>query len=171
MCQERANYATVEILILCVCPEWAPTRQECATTPDWHRLTPESSACIFLPSGPSEPRVSHDWAPTYPTGLRTTPNEPGFSRLCHGGATNHAESSWFGLIRGSATKTLNFLMFSGRAPNQPRIINNHPDSTRTCYGSPRTTQTLLQINVLIQGVSSFHIMLPPNSHFPHFFTP
>ena len=64
-CQERAKNATVEIWILFVCPEWAPTRQECATTPPrWRRLlprlTPESSACIFLPSVPSEPRLSAD---------------------------------------------------------------------------------------------------------------
>ena len=64
----------------------------------------------------------------------------GFSRLCP-----VSPDSWFGLIRGSAPKTLNFLKFSGRAPDQPRITKNHPDSPRTCYGSPRTTQTLLRL--------------------------
>ena len=111
-----------------LCPDWPPNHQRAYFS--------------------QEARVSHDWAPTYPTALRTTPKartSPGFSRLCHGGATNHAELAWFGLIRGSATKTLNFLKFSGWAPDQPRITKNHPDSPRTCYGSPRTTQTLLRL--------------------------
>ena len=36
-CQEHATNATVEIWILFVCPEWALTRQECATTPPRYR--------------------------------------------------------------------------------------------------------------------------------------
>ena len=64
--------------------------------------SPESSACIFLPSA----RASHEWATTERrlTRQRYEPprTSPGFSRLCHRGATNHAESAWFGLIRGSA---------------------------------------------------------------------
>ena len=112
------------------------------SAPTLPRLTPESSACIFLPRALSEPRVSHEWAPTYPTALRTTPNEPRFlptlPRRSH-------ESCRISLIRGSAPTTLNFLKFSGRAPDQPRITKNHPDSPRTCYGSPRTTQTLLRL--------------------------
>ena len=102
------------------------------STPNLPRLTPKSSPCRFIPSG-------HDWAPTYPTALRTTPNEPRFlptlPRRSH-------ESCRISLIRGSAPKTLKF---SGRAPDQPRITKNHPDSPRTCYGSPRTTQTLLRL--------------------------
>ena len=124
-------------MVLRIAPTPPPTPPRLC--PDW---PPNHQRAYFSPVA----RVSHDWAPTYPTALRTTPRtSPGFSRLWHGAATNHAESAWFRLIRGSAPKTLDFLKFSGRAPDQPRITKNHPDSPRTCYGSPRTTQTLLRL--------------------------
>ena len=112
-----------------LCPDWPPNHQRAYFSP--------------------VPRVSHEWATTECrlTRQRYEPprTSPCFSRLCHGGATNHAESTWFGLMRGSAPTTLNFLKFSGWAPDQPRITKNHPDSPRTCYGSPRTTQILLRL--------------------------
>ena len=107
------------------------------------RLCPESSACIFLPSGPSEPRLATTERRLTRQRYEPPRTSPDFSRLCHGGATNHAKSAWFCLIRGSAPKTLNFLKFLGQAPDQPRITKNHPDSPRTSNGSPQTTQTLL----------------------------
>ena len=85
----------------------------------------------------------------YRTAIRTTPNEPRFLptllRISH-------ESCRINLIRLDSGLghenfiVLNFFKFSGRAPDQPRIIKNHPDSPQTCYGSPRNTQTLLRLN-------------------------
>ena len=115
------------------------------------RLTPESSACIFLPSGPSEPRVSHDWAPTYPTALRTTPNEPRFLptlpqrshescrisliRLDSGlGPKNFKLFKVFGAISRSAK---NHQKSSRLTTNLLRFTPNHPDSV--CYDSPWLT--------------------------------
>ena len=62
------------------------------SSPTLPRLTPESSACIFLPV----PRVSHEWAPTYPTALRTTPTEP---RCLPTLPRRSHESCWISLIR------------------------------------------------------------------------
>ena len=98
------------------------------TLPDW---PPNHQRAYFSP----ESRVSHDWAPTYPTALRTTPNEPRFLPTL---PWRSHESCRISLIRG-------FFKFSGRAPDQPRLTKNHPDSPRTCYGSPRATHTLLRL--------------------------
>ena len=59
-------------------------------------LPPNHQRVYFSPV----PRVSPEWATTERrlTRQRYEPprTSPGFSRLCHGGATNHAESAWFG---------------------------------------------------------------------------
>ena len=122
--------------------------------PTLPRLTPESSACIFLPSGPSEPRVSHDWAPTYPTALRTTPNEPRFLptlprrshescrisliRLSDSGL-GHENFKLFKVFGASSRSAKNHKESSRLTTNLLRFTPNHPDSATTYPDSPRLT--------------------------------
>ena len=112
--------------------------------PDW---PPKHQRAYFSPV----PRVSHEWAPTYPTALRTTPNEPRFlptlPRRSH-------ESCRISLIRfdsglgpnniklfnvfGASSRSANNHQESSRlTTNLLRFTPNHPD----CYDSPRLTPT------------------------------
>ena len=113
-----------------LCPDWPPNHQR----------------AYFSPVA----RVNHEWA-TIESRLTLQRNEPprtspGFYRFCHGGATNHAESAWFGLIRGSAPIKVfgassrlakNHQDSSRLTTNLLRFTPNHPDSATTHPDSPR----------------------------------
>ena len=115
------------------------------SAPTLPRRTSESSACIFLPSGPSEPRLSRLTRQRYEP-PRTS---PGSSRLCH-------ESCRINLIRlDSGLGPDNFKLFkvfgassrsaknhqesSRLTTNLLRFTPNHPDSATTHPDSPRLT--------------------------------
>ena len=117
-----------------LCPDWPPNHQR----------------AYFSPVA----RVSHDWAPTYPTALRTTPNEPRFlptlPRRSH-------ESCRISLIRGSAPDNFTLFIVVGASsrsaknhqessrlttnllrftPNHPDSATTHPDSRFVAHSAP-----------------------------------
>ena len=109
-----------------LCPDWPPNHQR----------------EYFSPVGPSEPRVNH-WAPTYPTALRSTPNEPRFLQTL---PRRSHESCRISLIRGSVPKTLKVFGASYRPAKNHQETHHelatvHPEPPRLCYDSPRLTPT------------------------------
>ena len=66
------------------------------SAPTLPRLTPESSACIFLPSGPSEPRLSAHLPNSATNHPERAPVSPDSATEEPRIMPNHLDSAWFG---------------------------------------------------------------------------
>ena len=134
MCHDSAP---MEPILLRIAPTPPPT------PPDSSPTDPRIISVHISPQRPewatSEPRLSADIPDSTTNHPERAPFLPTLPRRSH-------ESFRIILIRlDSGLGPKNFFRFSGRAPDQPRITKNQPDSPRTCYGSTRTTPTLLRL--------------------------
>ena len=138
------------------------------------QLTPESSACLFLPSGPSEPRLSADLpdnatnhpkrAPVSPDSAteepRIMPNQF-YSGL---GPENFKLFKVFGVSSRSAKNhqessrlTTNLLRLT---PIHPDSATTHPDSKFVAYSAPDSGMC----NWGLTHRKSYLVIICPNSH-------